>query len=194
MTRDDVVNKACSYIKDTPYDNPNDITRWFWGNNIAHAWCGGFVAYIIKHDLGSDMLDRCTTDKYVGGMGYVPSIVKWAKDNGYWSTKGQKGDLVIYNWNPENKGGLSHVGIVCEANDKHVISVDGNTVNDKYDHDCVSKRTRNLKYVVGYVNLPYPIKPEEPKDEPKDEAKIIKDFIISAITKLIEIIKNLFKR
>ena len=155
MTRSELVNQACSYIKETPYPNPNEFTRWFWKDNIAHAWCGAFVDFVVKQDLGCNWLDSCTKDKYVGGFGYVPSIVQWAKDNGYWSTKGQKGDLVIYNWSPENKGGLSHVGIVCDVTNNAVISVDGNTVNDKYDHDCVAKRTRSLKYVVGYVNLPY---------------------------------------
>ena len=158
MTRDDVIKQASSYIKSTPYPNPNDITKWFWGNNLSHAWCGAFVDYVIKHDLGSNMLDSCTKDKYTGGFGYVPSIVKWAKDKGYWCddyTKAKKGDLVIFNWTPSQKS-YSHVGIVESFSVNTLTSIDGNTnLPPEYENNCVAKKVRNKKYVVGVVLLPY---------------------------------------
>jgi len=158
MTREELVNKACSYIKPTPYPNPNDITRWFWGNNLQHAWCGAFIDYVVKHDLGCDWLDSCTKEKYIGGFGFVPSIVQWAKDNGYWCNdyaKAQTGDLVVFDWTPETKGGMEHVGIVKSLSGDNLICVEGNTSNGNYKENCVAQKTRNKKYITGIVQLPY---------------------------------------
>lgn len=155
MTRDELINKARSYMKPTAYPNPNEFTRWFWKDNSAHAWCGAFIDFVVKQDLGCNWLDSCTKEKYLGGFGYVPSIVQWAKDNGYWSNKGKKGDLVVFDWSPETKGDYWHIGIVVDINDYNVISVDGNTSQGNDKENCVAEKARELKYVVGYVNLPY---------------------------------------
>lgn len=155
MTRDELVGKARGYIKEAPYPNPNEFTRWFWKDNNSHAWCGAFINFIVKQDLSCNWLDTCTKEKYVGGFGYVPSIVQWAKDNGYWSNKGKKGDLVVYNWNPSNSKEIDHIGILADIDTNYVISVDGNTTNGKDKENCVAERKRDIKYVVGYVNLPY---------------------------------------
>ena len=163
MTREEYVNKACSYIKDTPYPNPNEFTKWYLGFDYACAWCGIFVYYVMKHDLGCDMLDSCSNPAH------VPTLVNWAKEKGYFSNSGQKGDLVIYDWTVDNNIKYQHVGIVCENPKNYVISVDGNTANDDYDHDCVAKRKRNLKYVAGYINLPY----EEEKMKYKIGDKVV---------------------
>lgn len=151
MTRDEMFNKACSYIKATPYPNPNDFTKWFFKNSLQHAWCGAFIDYVVKHDLNCDWLDSCSN------FGYVPTIYKWAKEKGYFNsdfTKAKKGDLVIYNWSPGTDY-KSHIGIVESVTNTTITSVDGNTSNDKYDKNCVAKRTRNKKYIVGIVQLPY---------------------------------------
>lgn len=152
MTRDDVLNKAISYIKNTPYSNPNDFTKWYFKDNKSHAWCGAFIDYIIKHDLGSDILDSCSN------FAYVPTIYRWAKEKGYFNSdfkKGQKGDLVIFNWHPESKNNYSHIGIVESVKNDAIISIDGNTSYGNYDKNCVARKTRNKKYIVGIVQLPY---------------------------------------
>ena len=169
MTRDEMFNKASSYIKDTPYPNPNEFTKWFFKDNKSHAWCGAFIDYIVKHDLNCDWLDSCSN------FGYVPTIYKWAKEKGYFNsdfTKAKKGDLVIYNWSPGTDY-KSHVGIVDSVTSTTITSVDGNTNNDKYDKNCVAKRTRNKKYIVGIVQLPY--KEEEMKFKYGDYVKCLKD-------------------
>ena len=152
MNRIDVINKSSSYIKDTPYPNPNEFTRWFFKNNLSHAWCGAFVDYIFKHDLNSDMLDSCSN------FAYVPTIVSWAKKMGYWNTnykKADKGDLVIYNFNLDNKNHYSHVGIVDSVSSNSITSIEGNTTNSKNQANCVLKKTRNKKYISGVILLPY---------------------------------------
>ena len=50
----------------------------FFKDNLSHAWCGAFVDYIFKHDLGITWLDSCKN------FGYVPEIVNWAKNKEYW--------------------------------------------------------------------------------------------------------------
>lgn len=152
MTRDEMVNKARSYVKSTAYPNPNDFTKWFFKDNLAHAWCGAFIDYVVKHDLGCDWLDSCSN------FGYVPTIVSWGKSKGYWTTdytKAQKGDLVIFDWTPETKGDYAHIGIVTSTTSSGVNSIDGNTNYGKYDKNCVANKTRNKQYVAGVVLLPY---------------------------------------
>lgn len=153
MTRQDVINKAITYIKPTPYENPNIFTRWYFKDNKSHAWCGAFIDYVIKHDLNSDMLDSCEN------FAYVLTIYKWAKKMGYWNDdykKAKYGDLVIFNWYPTTKkDNKSHVGIVESILPNGIISIDGNTNLDKYDKNCVARKTRDKKYIVGVVLLPY---------------------------------------
>lgn len=152
MTREEVIKKASSYIKEEVYPNPNEFTRWFFKNNLYHAWCGAFIDYIIKHDLGNDMLDSCSN------FGYVPTIVKWAKEKGYWCsdyTKSKLGDLVIYNWSLNIKDNFSHVGFIESFTNTTITSIDGNTSNDYYSKNCVAKHIRNKKYIAGIVLLPY---------------------------------------
>ena len=152
MNRQDVINKASSYIKNTPYPNPNIFTKWFFKDNKSHSWCGAFVDYIFKHDLNCDWLDSCSN------FGYVPTIVSWAKKMGYWNKdyqKGNKGDLVIYNWDLDRENHYSHVGIIDSVSSNSITSIEGNTKDGIYEEDCVSKKTRNKKYIQGVILLPY---------------------------------------
>jgi hypothetical protein len=151
VNRLNVINKSSSYIKDTPYTNPNIFTKWFFKDNLSHAWCGAFVDYIFKHDLNCDWLDSCSN------FGYVPTIVKWAKEKGYWNTdykKSKKGDLVVFNFS-SNKNYYSHIGIVDSVDNDNIISIDGNTNNSKYKDNMVLKKSRNKKYISGVILLPY---------------------------------------
>lgn len=151
MTRDEIFNKASSYIKSTPYPNPNEFTKWFFKNNLEHSWCGAFIDYVVKHDLNCDWLDSCSN------FGYVPTIVKWAKEKGYWNSdyrKAQKGDLVVFNWTSQ-KDWYSHIGIVESITTNTLSSVEGNTSLGEYKKNCCAKKIRNKKYIVGVVLLPY---------------------------------------
>ena len=151
MTRLQLIEKASSYIEQEPYANPNKFTRWYFKDNKSHAWCGAFIDYVVKNDLGSDMLDSCSN------FAYVPTIYRWAKEKGYFDSNfknAKQGDLVIYNWTPTTVS-YSHVGIVYSVGSDSITSIDGNTNNDYYTKNCVAKRTRNKKYIVGIVKLPY---------------------------------------
>ncbi len=152
MTREECINKASSYIKTTAYPNPNEFTKWFWKDNKAHAWCGAFVDYVVKHDLGCTWLDSCSN---FGGCG---SIVDWAKKMGYWNTdykKARKGDLVVFNWYPEKKNHYSHIGIVNYQISNGLKTVEGNTSYGEYKENCVASKSRNKKYIAGVILLPY---------------------------------------
>lgn len=158
MNRYDVVNKALSYVKEDKYSNPNKFTIWYFKNNLAHAWCGVFIDYVIKHDLECNWLDSCSN------FAYVPTIVEWAKKMGYWDTdytKAKKGDLVAFNFDLKKPDHLSHVGIVNELIGDGLNTVEGNTSNNKYGSDCVAIKNRNKKNIVGIIKLPYE---EDPMD------------------------------
>lgn len=148
MNRSDVTKKAISYKG--YWGNPNQFTKWYCKDNKTHAWCGMFVDYIFKKDLKSDWLNSCKN------FAYVPTIVQWAKNEGYWNTdykKAKAGDLVIYNWKPKETH-YSHVGIVNEVSGNNIISIEGNTTSG-IKKNCVAKKERNKKYVAGIVLLPY---------------------------------------
>lgn len=149
MNRIDVTKKAKSYLG--CWGNPNQFTRWFSKDNQSHAWCGMFIDYVFKKDLDCDWLDSCSN------FAYVPTIVKWAKAMGYWNTdfkKAKEGDLIVYNWKPENKNHYSHIGIVKKINLLSATSIEGNTTNGT-KNNCVAKKDRNKKYIAGVILLPY---------------------------------------
>lgn len=150
MNRNDVINKAKSYVK--YWGNPNQFTKWYCKDNKTHAWCGMFVDYVFKKGLKCDWLDSCSN------FAYVPTIVQWAKKKGYWNAdykKAKAGDLVIYNWQPSRKNFYSHVGIVKNIKSDTIISIEGNTTNALGKKNCVAEKKRNKKYVAGVVLLPY---------------------------------------
>ena len=170
MTRDEVINRASSYINNIAYPNPNKFTRWYFKDNKEHAWCGVFIDYIIKNELGSDILDTCSN------FAYVPTISKWAKSKGYWVedyTKAKKGDLVVFNFNLHDPSFYSHIGIVEKQIKNGVGSIDGNTNNEKYSKNCVLRKERNKKYVKGVILLPY--KEEEDMFTIGDEIEALED-------------------
>ena len=158
MNRNDLVNKAKSYIK--YWGNPNQFTKWYCKDNKTHAWCGMFVDYVFKKDFKCDWLDKCSN------FAYVPTIVQWAKDMKYWTTdykKAKEGDLVIYNWYPEKKNHYSHVGIVEKQKSGGLQSCEGNTTSGT-KKNCVASKGRGKKYIAGVILLPY-------KDEEKYNLK-----------------------
>lgn len=159
MNRNDVINKAKSYIK--YWGNPNQFTKWYCKDNKTHAWCGMFVDYIFKKDMKSDWLNDCKN------FAYVPTIVSWAKKKGYWSSNwknAKTGDLVIYNWYPSKKNHYSHVGIVEKQKSGGLQSCEGNTTNKLGKKNCVASKGRGKKYIAGVILLPY-------KDEEKYNLK-----------------------
>lgn len=152
MTRNEVINKAKSYIKPTPYTNPNEFTRFQFKNNQACAWCGAFIHYVVKHDLNCDWLEDCTN------FGYVPDIYKWAVKHGYYTkdyTKAKAGDLVLFSFDTSRPDHLSHVGFVEKQITNGLRTVEGNTSYGSYKENCVARKDRNKKYINGVILLPY---------------------------------------
>lgn len=149
MNREKVIEQEKKYIGH--YSNPNIFTVYFCKDTKKHAWCSMFQYYVFKHDLKSNWFDDCKN------FGYVPTIVSWAKQKGYWTTdykKAKSGDLVVYNWYPSKKRNVSHVGIVKEFKGSTMTSIEGNTTNGGKDN-CVAIKKRNKVYIAGIVQLPY---------------------------------------
>lgn len=152
MNRQELINQASKYIKSTAYPNPNEFTRWYFKDNLSHAWCGVFIKYVIKHDLNCDMLDSCSN---FAGCG---AIYEWAKKMGYWDSNyknAKKGDLVMFTWYPNNPNAYSHIGIVEEVLSNGIKSIDGNTSYKEYNANCVARKERNKSKIKGIIKLPY---------------------------------------
>ena len=152
MTREECINKASSYIKTTAYPNPNDFTRFQFKNNQAHAWCGAFIHYVVKHDLNCDWLEDCTN------FGYVPTIYNWAVKHGYYTkdyTKAKKGDLVLFSFDTSRPEHLSHVGFVESQITNGLKTVEGNTSYGSYKDNCCARKNRNKAIINGVILLPY---------------------------------------
>lgn len=152
MNRQELINQASKYIKSTAYPNPNEFTRWYFKDNLSHAWCGVFIKYVIKHDLKCDMLDSCSN---FAGCG---AIYEWAKKMGYWDSNyknAKKGDLVMFTWYPNNPNAYSHIGIVEDVLSNGIKSIDGNTSYKEYNANCVARKERNKSKIKGVIKLPY---------------------------------------
>lgn len=150
MYRNQIVDKEKTYIGYV--GNPNTFTRWYCKDNKAHAFCGMFQDYVVKHDMKLNWFDDCSN------FAYVPTIVEWAKKKKWYDTNfknAKQGDLVIYNWYPEKKNHYSHIGMVYEVKSSGIVSIEGNTTNSLGKSNCVAKKSRNKKYIAGIVHLPY---------------------------------------
>ena len=152
MTREECIKQASSYIKSTPYSNPNQFTKWYYGNNQSASWCGIFIDYVIKHDLNCDWLNDCTN------FAYMPTVYQWAVNKGYYTkdyTKAKTGDLVLFSFDTSRPNHISHIGIVESQTANGIISVEGNTSSGTYKENCVARKTRNKGVINGVILLPY---------------------------------------
>lgn len=118
-------------------DSP-DIARYrsaVKGAVAGAPWCAYFVSYIAQQ-AGVPIGFRGE------GMGYVPSIIAWAKQSGRFiprSQRPQPGDLILF---PQ------HVGIVEQVlSNGRIQTIEGNYSN------AVSRVTRSASEAVGYARL-----------------------------------------
>lgn len=113
-----------------------------YGNAYGH-WCAFFVMWCAKQaNIPSSILCQSVQ------CGNCEYFVDWFKANRRWrdnSYMPQKGDIVFFDWNGD--GAANHVGIVLEANESAVTTIEGNTggVNGY----LVARKERNSN-ILGY--------------------------------------------
>lgn len=104
---DDVLDRIASLAesqvgtKEDPAGSNNvEYSRWY---GIIGPWCAMFVSYVIVKMAGLQF--RVSTDK---GFAWVPSVVEWAKQHGYWTQTPKRGYLVVFQFGSRP----DHVGFV----------------------------------------------------------------------------------
>lgn len=132
-------------VESPPFSNKVRYSDW-WG--FRGPWCGMFASWVFwaaGHPLPSMQAGAKT------GFAYCPSAVNWAKRNGVWTSKPERGSIVLFDF----IGRPSHTGIVLgKMNDGRIHTVEGNT-------DAAGGRTggrvmehfRSTGQVVGYVKV-----------------------------------------
>jgi hypothetical protein len=127
-------------VKETNGNNDSpDIARYRTATQGAVAgapWCAYFVSYIAKQ-AGTPIGPGGT------GMGYVPAIVNWAKQESKFIAPGsqppQPGDVILFD---------NHIGIVEKVSgDGSVTTIEGNS------SDAVVRRENRQGAAIGYMRL-----------------------------------------
>ena len=108
-------------------------------------WCAAFVSCIFI-DCGLRDLMYIHT--------YVPYIVDWAKEKGYWRGRGsnyqpKSGDPVIFDFNSNGTG--DHIGITHSSTGFYnTNSVEGNTGSPR-----LVRMQHRTSGILGYIEIPF---------------------------------------
>ena len=127
------------------------ITGFYNGKKQGAAWCDVFVDWCFVKTFGADEAKRllCQPNKSLGaGCGYS---LKYYKSKGRFHTKPAVGDQIFF----KSGTGIAHTGIVYDADNTHVYTVEGNTspVSGMVANGgCVSAKKYKLSYskIAGY--------------------------------------------
>ncbi|ACK69206.1 Peptidoglycan-binding domain 1 protein [Gloeothece citriformis PCC 7424] len=80
---------------------------------VFYNWCAAFVTYCCRQ-VGIHIPDQ--PEGFWASMALVASWQYWAKQQGYWHSKGttkpMRGDIVTFDWPGSNNGQFDHIGIV----------------------------------------------------------------------------------
>lgn len=117
------------------------------GSPHKEAWCADFVSWALKSS----------------GMGFYNSAScsswrNYAKNHNMWSEGGyaytpKTGDLVIFDWDPNDGIETNHIGIVISNNGNTITTVEGNTSPPGGSGSGVYQKTRNKSLIRGYIVL-----------------------------------------
>lgn len=142
-TPQDVLQIAISEIGTTENPSGSNQTKyndWYGMNHVP--WAAIFVSYCFYH---AGLPLEITTDK---GLAYHPHAKKWFKDQGWWHTTPQIGDIVFFDWG--NDRSPDSVGIVEKVNsDGSIVAIRGN-INDQ-----VKRVNHQGSKIMGYGRPPY---------------------------------------
>ena len=122
--------------------NNNDTKFGDWYGMPNQPWCAMFVSYC----MAKAGVSQETVKKFAS----CTAGWNWFKNRGETrsnSFKPQRGDIIFFDWNPENGDGIDHVGLVDRVENNKVYTVEGNHEDqvNQYSYDL------NSNNIYGYV-------------------------------------------
>lgn len=181
-----VISGILGTKEDPPKSNHNFITEWYadisgldWARR-GNPWCAMTITWVL-HMIGMNWFVYA----------YCPYIERDARKgvNGMsWGHEPRVGSPVLYDLDGSNMA--THVGMVTKVfSDGTFETIEGNW------RDAVTKLVRDMKYVRGFVYLPYdnnpaPVDPGDDDDMWTDEEKKKVFDILEAHGKAISDIQN----
>lgn len=149
--RDKVLEVARQQLGVSEPSGDDKYIRWYnseartsFGMNVS--WCFIFASWVLR--MAGVGEDACPIFASCGAG------IQWAKENKCWKPadsayKPLPADLVIFDWKADGK--QDHIGIVVEADDGALYTIEGNTSNK------VAERIYDLKdkEIMGYIALQY---------------------------------------
>lgn len=138
--------------------NSNNVkyNTWFYGKEVSgpmYAWCGAFVSWVFFHagrPLGKiDFLRGFASCPFAYTFFSKKKLIIDPK-----VTKPVAGDIVIFDWNHDNR--FDHTGIFVQdcGDGVHFIAIEGNTAigNDSNGGEVME---RKRKYAVAtFIHIP----------------------------------------
>ncbi len=149
-----IIEKAISQIgtKEHPFGSNKVIYNTdYYGGTVSGSdfpWCCVFVWWIFKQCGASDLF-------YNGAKtAYCPAVETYYKNINQWFTKGQPGDIVLYDF--YGKGYACHIGIVEKVNSDGTYSViEGNTSLTNDDNGGSVMRRVRKNGIRGFARPAY---------------------------------------
>lgn len=146
--RDEIVEIALS--QKGYHEGPNNDTKYgeWYGLNY-NPWCAMFVSWCaFQVGILDNLIPKfagCTT-----GFRLMTNMGITTKEH----IVPQKGDLIFFDW--DNSGDYDHVGIVTNADNDYVWTIEGNHDDnvDTYVYPI------NAKYIAGYARPKYEDEPQ----------------------------------
>jgi hypothetical protein len=151
--------------EDPPGSNCTWISQWFWeqtDNNQAlspgcYSWCAVTVSRALNEAWGDPDVWQVPgiSPDWRPGFSYVPSVrAAFVRAGRFHESGGQKGDLVIYDWDGDGWG--DHIGVfVSDVDGETCLVWEGNTSSND-----ISLRRRPYSLIAGFCRPPYDT-PEE---------------------------------
>lgn len=123
-------------------ENPTGTNKQKYGaayGTNGVAWCMQFVWWCFR-EAGFNLHKTASCS----------ALAKRYKDANQWVTDGYKpGDIAMFDFSG-NRIRTQHCGIIIEATDTHIVTIEGNTGNtNEANGGCVMRKTRNVKLVTG---------------------------------------------
>ena len=130
-------------------EGPNNETKYGkeFGVN-GKPWCGSFINWCAK-------AAHVEIPKVISTIDGAKSF----KTKGQWFVAPKVGDLVFFDFHPDDKTIVEHIGLVIKVGETSIVTIEGNTSPlDQSNGGMVQMKTRKIgphSYVVGYGRPPY---------------------------------------
>jgi hypothetical protein len=136
------------YKESPPSSNNNKFGEWYGMNHVA--WCAIFVSWVYDQ-CGVKWPKRVESEK---GFAWCPALYYRAKQNDRITLSPKAGDIVLFDWNGDQKA--DHTGLFSEwiVEGKTFRSWEGNTSpSNNSNGGEVMLRERKVSQVQAFVNV-----------------------------------------